>query len=143
MKTETLKLSTSRGATTAHVALPDGDTTAAIILIQEWWGINDHIRDIAGRYAAEGFVCVAPDLFRGKLTKDSKEAAAWMQSLAIEDGMETIKAAIAETKSSYNSRNSASRVIAWAGRLSCAPRVRSLSLLPQHPSMAIYLARKY
>lgn len=104
MKTETLKLSTSRGATTAYVARPDEDTTAAIILIQEWWGINDHIRDIAGRYAAEGVVCVAPDLYRGKVTKDPKEAAAMMQSLAIEDGIETIKAAIAETKSTYNSR---------------------------------------
>lgn len=104
MKIETLNLSTSRGATTAHVARPDGDTTAAIILIQEWWGINDHIRDIAGRYAAEGFLCVAPDLYRGKLAKDSKEAAAMMQALAIEDGIETIGAAIAETKSKYNSR---------------------------------------
>ena len=104
MTTETLKLSTSRGATTAHVARPSADTKAAIILIQEWWGINDHIRDLAGRYAAEGFVCVAPDLYRGKITKDPKEASALMQSLAIEDGVETIRAAIAETKSSYNSQ---------------------------------------
>jgi carboxymethylenebutenolidase len=104
MKTETLKLSTSRGATTAHVARPQADTTAAIILIQEWWGINDHIRDIAGRYAAEGVVCIAPDLYRGKITKDPKEAAALMQSLAIADGIETIKAAIAEAKSTYNSQ---------------------------------------
>lgn len=104
MKTETQKLSTSRGARTAYVARPDADTTAAIILIQEWWGINDHIRDLAGRYAAEGFICVAPDLYRGKITKDPKEAAALMQGLAIEDGLETIKAAIAETKSSYNSQ---------------------------------------
>ena len=49
MKTETLNLHTSRGATTAHVAGPDNDTRAAVILIHEWWGINDHIRDIAGR----------------------------------------------------------------------------------------------
>jgi carboxymethylenebutenolidase len=103
MKTETLNLSTSYGATTAHVARPDGDTTAAVILIQEWWGINDHIRDIAGRYATEGFVCVAPDLYRGKLAKNPKEAAAMMQGLAIEDGMETIEAALAETKAKYDS----------------------------------------
>ena len=61
------------------------------------------MRDLARRYAAERFVCVAPDLYRGKLTKNPKEAAAWMQGLAIEDGIETIQAAIAETKSSYNS----------------------------------------
>jgi len=103
MKIETLNLSTSHGATTAHVARPDADTTAAVILIQEWWGINDHIRDIAGRYADEGFVCVAPDLYRGKLAKDAKEAAAMMQGLGIEDGMETIRAALAETKAKYNS----------------------------------------
>ena len=51
MNVETLNLTTSRGATTAYVARPHEDVTAAIILIQEWWGINDHIRDIAGRYA--------------------------------------------------------------------------------------------
>ena len=67
MKTETLNLTTSRGATNAHVARPDSQTTTAIILIQEWWGINAHIRDIASRYANEGFICVAPDLYRGKL----------------------------------------------------------------------------
>ena len=102
MKTETVNLSPARGATTAHVARADEETTKAIILIHEWWGINDHIRDIAGRYAAEGFVCVAPDLFRGKLAKNTQEAAALMQGLAIADGVETIRAALAETKKKYN-----------------------------------------
>jgi carboxymethylenebutenolidase len=101
MKTENPDLTTSRGATTAHVALPEADTTAAIILIQEWWGINDHIRDIASRYAAEGFVCVAPDLYRGKLAKNAEEASAMMHGLKIEDGIETIKAALAQTKAKY------------------------------------------
>lgn len=102
MKTETLNLNTSRGATTAHVACPDNDTTAAVVLIQEWWGINDHIRDIAGRYANEGYLCVAPDLFRGKLARNAEEAAKLMNALALEDGIETIRAAIAETKHSYD-----------------------------------------
>lgn len=101
MTTETLNLSTSRGATTAHVARPNGDATAAIILIQEWWGINDHIRDIAGRYAKEGFVCIAPDLFRGKVARTTEEASSFMHSLKIEDGMETIGAAIAESKAKF------------------------------------------
>ena len=102
MKTETLNLFPARGATTAHVARPDDESTAAIILIQEWWGINDHIRDIAGRYAAEGFVCVAPDLYRGRVVKTTAEASALMHDLAIADGIETISAALAETKSKYD-----------------------------------------
>jgi len=102
MKTETLNLNPANGATTAYVARPDGDATAVVILIQEWWGINDHIRDIAGRYANEGYICVAPDLYRGKLAKDSTEAAQLMQALAIEDGLETIRAAIVETKRTHN-----------------------------------------
>lgn len=104
MKTETLNLDTSLGATTAFVARPDSDTDAAVLLIQEWWGINDHIRDIAGRYANEGYLCIAPDLYRGKLAQNSEEASQMMHALAVKDGMETIRAAMAETKRVYNVR---------------------------------------
>src|SRR5712692_11725511 len=101
MKVETLKLATSRGATTAYVARPDTEATAGVILIQEWWGINDHIRDIAGRYANEGYLCVAPDLYRGKVAANAEEASALMQALAIDDGIETIRKAIDATKADY------------------------------------------
>ena len=102
MKTETLNLTTANGATTAHVARPDNDTKAAVVLIQEWWGINDHIRDIAGRYAKEGYLCVAPDLYRGELAKNAEEASKMMHGLAIEDGLDTIWQAIAEAKRVYS-----------------------------------------
>jgi carboxymethylenebutenolidase len=102
MKTETLNLNPPTGATTAYVARPDNNTAAAVILIQEYWGINDHIRDLAGRYAREGYLCLAPDLFRGKLAKDAKEASQLMHDLAVEDGMEIIRETIAEAKLKYN-----------------------------------------
>jgi carboxymethylenebutenolidase len=101
MKTERLDLNTSRGVTTAYVARPEQDSAAAIILIQEYWGINDHIRDIAGRYANEGYLCLAPDLFRGKLAKNPQEASQFMQALSIEEGMEIIRQTIAEAKTKY------------------------------------------
>jgi carboxymethylenebutenolidase len=104
MKTETLNLNTSKGATTAVVARPDSDTTTAAILIHEWWGINDHIRDLAGRYASEGYLCVAPDLFRGKVAKDSEEASRLMHGLDTVDGLETISQALLETKRAYSVR---------------------------------------
>lgn len=104
MKTETLNIETPNGATTAHVALPDeaGSSNAAVVLIQEWWGINDHIRDLAGRYAKEGYTCIAPDLYRGKITTDAKEASRLMNELPIDDGLNTIKSAIAKAEQTYN-----------------------------------------
>ena len=82
MNAESLSLSTSNGATTAYVARPHEDVSACVLLIQEWWGINDHIRDLAGRYAQAGYLCVAPDLYRGRVTQDKEEASALMHALA-------------------------------------------------------------
>jgi carboxymethylenebutenolidase len=101
MDSETLNLTTSHGATTAYVARPQTEIDAAVILIQEWWGINDHIRDLAGRYAIEGYLCVAPDLYRGKVTKDAEEAGALMKALPIEDGIETIRKAMDAATNAY------------------------------------------
>jgi carboxymethylenebutenolidase len=103
MNTETLNLDTPNGATTAHVALPaDSDkNNAAVIVVQEWWGINDHVRDIASRYAKEGYIAVAPDLFRGQLAKDAEEASRMMHDLAIEDGMNIIKRTVEEVRRKY------------------------------------------
>ena len=101
MNAESLNLSTSSGATTAYVTRPHEPVSAAVILIQEYWGINDHIRDLAGRYAKEGYLCVAPDLYRGRVAADAKEASALMQALPIEDGLETIRKAIAAAKDQY------------------------------------------
>ena len=101
MNAESLNLSTSRGGTTAYVTRPHEKVDAGVLLIQEWWGINDHIRDLAGRYADEGYLCVAPDLYRGRVTKDKEEASALMQALELEDGLETIRAALDAAEETY------------------------------------------
>jgi len=105
MNVESLDLDTSRGATTVYVARPQTETPtevrAGVLLIHEWWGINDHIRDLAGRYAKEGYLCVAPDLFRGRVAKDTGEASALMQALEIDDGMEVIRKAMDAAAETY------------------------------------------
>lgn len=100
MKTSKLDFDTANGATTAYAALPENgaENAKAVILIQEWWGLNEHIKDIAGRYAEEGFIAVAPDLYRGKLAKNPDEASKMMNDLSIEDGIDTIKNAIAKAR---------------------------------------------
>jgi carboxymethylenebutenolidase len=77
------------------------EVVPTVILIQEYWGIDDHIRDLAGRYANEGYLCVAPDLYRGRVAGDAKEASSWMQALAIDDGMEIIRNAIDTATETY------------------------------------------
>jgi carboxymethylenebutenolidase len=46
----------------------------AIVVIQEWWGLNDQIRGVADRYAQAGYIALVPDLFRGKTTVEEAEA---------------------------------------------------------------------
>jgi carboxymethylenebutenolidase len=95
MRVSSLDLNTAQGPTTAYVDRPEhDDSSTAVILIHEWWGINQHIRDLASRYADEGYNCIAPDLFRGRVAQDAEEASALMHGLAIAAGMETIRKAI-------------------------------------------------
>ena len=102
MKTETLNFETAGGATTAYVALPDNlDAGKAVIVVQEWWGLNEHIKDIANRYAAEGFIAVAPDLYRGKVAENPEEAGAMMNALELEDGLDTIDKAVRTAQEKY------------------------------------------
>lgn len=74
---------TAHGQTaTGYLARPAKIATApAIILIQEWWGLNDHIKGIADRLAQAGFITAAVDLYDGKITKDAAEAEKLMSSL--------------------------------------------------------------
>ena len=101
MNAESLNLSTSSGAASAYATRPPETVSTAVILIQEYWGINDHIRDLAGRYANEGYLCVAPDLYRGRVAADSKEAATLMQGLPIKDGLDIIRKAMDAAKETY------------------------------------------
>ena len=66
---------------------------AGLILIQEWWGLNDWIRQNADRYAAMGYVVVAPDLYRGKATSDADEAHQLMRGLPEDRAMGDIQSA--------------------------------------------------
>lgn len=102
MSNETLSFSTANGDTTAYVAIPDESNGKAVILIQEWWGLNPHIKDIADRYADEGFTAIAPDLYRGVVATNPDEAGKLMQALAVEDGLDTIKNAIDAAREKYD-----------------------------------------
>lgn len=102
MRNETLSFDTANGSTSAYVGLPEASNGKAVIVIQEWWGLNGHIKDIANRYAADGFIAVAPDLYRGKIAADSTEASQMMHDLTNKDGLDTIKNAIDAAALAYD-----------------------------------------
>jgi carboxymethylenebutenolidase len=58
---------------------------AAVVVIQEWWGVNDQIRGVADRFAGAGFSALVPDLYRGKSTAQAEEANHLMGSLDFGD----------------------------------------------------------
>jgi len=57
----------------------------AIVVIQEWWGLNGQIRGVADRLALAGYVALVPDLYRGKLTVEAEEAHHLMSGLDFGD----------------------------------------------------------
>ena len=57
-----------------YLAEPEGTPRAGVVVIQEWWGLNDDIRGIADRYAAEGYLAFAPDVYHGELATEPDEA---------------------------------------------------------------------
>lgn len=65
--------------------VPAADKSPALILIQEWWGINAHIRNLAERFAREGFHTLAPDLYHGRLASSADEARHLMDGLDFPD----------------------------------------------------------
>jgi carboxymethylenebutenolidase len=70
----------------AYLATPQaGDAAPAVVVIQEWWGLNAQIKSTADRLAADGFRALVPDLFRGKLAADAAEASHMMSSLNFGD----------------------------------------------------------
>ncbi len=75
---------------------PVAKNAPAVVIIHEWWGLNDHIMDIARRFANEGFIALAPDLYSrlgNKVTKDPNEAAGLMNALSSQAALRDLNAA--------------------------------------------------
>ncbi|NEQ27831.1 MAG: dienelactone hydrolase family protein [Microcoleus sp. SIO2G3] len=67
-----------------YLALPPAGTGRGLLVLQEWWGLVPHIRQVSDRFAAAGFVALAPDLFDGKQTTSPDEAQRLFMALNIE-----------------------------------------------------------
>lgn len=82
------------GNTGGYLSIPKAGSGPGVVVIQEWWGLVDHIKDVCDRFAAEGFVALAPDLFHGKTTKSPDEAGKLMMALRIDEAERDLSAAV-------------------------------------------------
>jgi carboxymethylenebutenolidase len=72
-----------------------------LVVLQEWWGLNDQIRGVADRYAAAGFTALVPDLYRGKSTVEAAEAEHLMTNLNFGDAAgQDVRGAVLHLKTS-------------------------------------------
>ena len=82
IRTEMVEFRSNGSTTPGFLARPQGDGPfPGVIVIQEWWGLNDNIKDIAQRFANEGFAAFAPDLYHGRVTREPDQAQKMMMQL--------------------------------------------------------------
>lgn len=82
------------GISSGYLAVSKTGKGPGVIVIQEWWGLVDHIKDVCDRFAAAGFTALAPDLYNGTKTKSPDEAGKLMMALNIGEAEKTLKGAI-------------------------------------------------
>lgn len=94
MADEIVEFTSNGGTTGGYLSLPAAGGGPGVILLQEWWGLVPHIKDVADRFAAEGFVALAPDLYHGAATKSPDEAGKLMMALDIDRTEKDLRGAV-------------------------------------------------
>jgi carboxymethylenebutenolidase len=79
-----VQFETSAGAKPGYLASPGSGAGPATIVLQEWWGLDDHIRSICDRFASEGFFALAPDLYGGETAEGPDEAQHLMMAMSMD-----------------------------------------------------------
>jgi carboxymethylenebutenolidase len=82
------------GTAPGYLALPESGQGPGVVVLQEWWGLEPHIEDVCDRFAAEGFIALAPDLYRGETTEQPDEAQQKMMALSMEQAEKDMRGAV-------------------------------------------------
>lgn len=93
------------GSVDGYLAEPAGGAAPGIVVIQEWWGLNDQIRGVADKLAAAGYRALVPDLYRGKVALEANEAEHLMTNLNFGDAAgQDVRGAVQHLKASGSSK---------------------------------------
>ncbi|MFP6581495.1 MAG: dienelactone hydrolase family protein [Candidatus Hydrogenedentota bacterium] len=94
MANEMVEFKSNGGTCNGYLATPESGSGPGVIVLQEWWGLVDHIKDLCDRFAAEGFVALAPDLYHGESTTSPDDAGKLMMALNIAETEKDMAGAI-------------------------------------------------
>ena len=91
---ETITITAGSRRVSGTLAMPAKTPAPAVLLIHEWWGLNDQIRAVAAEFAKQGYLALALDMYDGKLAAPGNRAAArrYMKSVKPDEGTETVRA---------------------------------------------------
>src|SRR6201746_747228 len=82
------------GEAHGYLRKPESGSGPGLVVIQEWWGLDEHMADLVDRFAGERFVTLAPDLFGGRVAHDSDEAGRLLQELPVEQAAKDLGGAV-------------------------------------------------
>ena len=94
MSGQMVEFSSNGQKRSGYLAVPKSGSGSGVVIIQEWWGLVPHIKDICDRFAAEGYVAMAPDLYHGKTTRSPDEAGKLLMAMRIDDTEKDLRGAI-------------------------------------------------
>lgn len=94
MAGQMVEFASNGGQSQGYLSRPDAGSGPGVVVIQEWWGLAGHIKDVADRFAREGFVALAPDLYHGDLTQEPDEAGKLMMALNVEQAAKDLRGAV-------------------------------------------------
>lgn len=99
----------SNGRTASgYLALPAPGKGPGVVVIQEWWGLVPHIKNVADRFAAAGYLALAPDLYHGQSTQSPDEAGKLMMAMNIDQAERDLAGAVSHLKT--HPQNSSGKV---------------------------------
>jgi carboxymethylenebutenolidase len=94
MAGQMIEFQSNGGLTNGYLSLPESGRGPGVVVIQEWWGLVPHIKDVADRFAAAGFVALAPDLYHGDVARSPDEAGKMMMALNIAQTEKELRGAV-------------------------------------------------
>src|SRR5260370_38693462 len=94
MEGQMVEFASNGGTASGYLAIPASGKGTGVIVIQEWWGLVPHIKDVCDRFAAEGLVALAPDLYHGKSATSPDEAGKLMMALQIDEAEKDLRGAV-------------------------------------------------